>query len=432
MNTYKARFRDRKSGKLRECPKYTLDFRDHHHVRQRLTTTEDRDEALQLGRLIEELIRCRRRSFTPEAKWLDRLADLPEDIVTRLVKADVVVKSWLASYTATDILSTWVNQFAEWLSTSRTRAGYLRNSVHVATTTQRVRDIVRGCRFRQWSDVSCAKIESFLGGLPITPGTFNGYVVAIKHFSKWLRREGLIATNPLADLGRVRPDDKDTRRPLDAAEIKPLLAATIARGRRFNIDPMDRGALYVVGLVTGFRRTELSWLTPESFDLDRGVVRLDGAHTKDHRDAVQPVPIALVDPLRTYLADKPPRGRLWHPITKKTAKMIQKDAKAAGLPIVDGDGRELVLHSLRHSLRSWLVRAKVVEAVIDDLLRHKPPSSNTGRRYYTHLTDDDRRAAIEQLPSIPWPGDLTKTTTDVGNRLCSGQNSDRPCSLVSP
>lgn len=425
MNIYRATFKDRATGAQRECPKYTLDVRDHLGIRQRITAFEDKDDSERLGRLVEELIRVRRLSATPGAKWIGHLQELPAEIQNRLVKVGIVEKTWLTSYMTSDVLTTWVDQFSQWLSTSRTKTGYLRHPVHVAVTVQRIRDTMQGCRFRQWSDVSCARIESFLGGLAVKASTVNGYVVAVKHFAKWLRREGLITVNPLADLGRVRTDDREHRRPLDAGEVKPLLLATLARGKRFGIEGIDRATLYVVGLITGFRRNELSWLTPESFDLDRAIVRLDGAHTKDHRSAVQPLPIALIEPLRAYLAAKPPKGRLWHPITVKSAQMIQKDATAAGLTITDSEGRELVFHSLRHSLRSWLVRARVVEAVIDDLLRHKPPKGNTGRRYYTHLDDSDRRSAIESLPSIPWPADLVNQTEHDRNTVCSDQNSDR-------
>jgi len=170
-------------------------------------------------------------------------------------------------------------------------------------------------------------------------------------------------------------------------------------------------------------------LTPGCFDLIRGVVRLGAAHTKDKRDAMQPLPISMIEPLRAYLEGKPSRMRLWHPITNKTAKMIQQDAVEAGLSIEDNQGRELCFHSLRHSLRSWLVRARVVEAVIDDILRHKPPTNSTGRRYYTHLDDADRRAAIESLPSIPWPADLIATPQSGQRESVLTVCFDQPCAV---
>jgi integrase len=84
--------------------------------------------------------------------------------------------------------------------------------------------------------------------------------------------------------------------------------------------------------------------------------------------------------------------------------MIQTDAAEAGLPLMDDEGRELVFHSLRHTLREELRRARVSEAVIDHLMRHKP--LGVGRRFYQHLTDFEIREAIERLPEYPWPGEL--------------------------
>lgn len=418
MNIYRPTFRDRRTGQTRQTPKHYLDFMDHLRRRQRLKAHEDRDATDRLGRLVAELVRCRRLGQTPESGWLSDLERIEQDIQERLVKMDIVKPAWLSSYRNTNTLDAWVDDFQAWLSTSRAKTGYLRNETHIQVTMTRLRNIVKGCRFRQWSDITPARIENYLGGLPIVATTHVGYIVAIKHFCKWCRRNGLVNNDPLADLGRPTAASKDTRRPLAASEVRPLLEATLERRCRSLAGP-DRAALYVVGLVTGFRRKELSFLTPASFDLDRAVVRLDGAHTKDHRDAVQPIPISLLDGLRAYLTGKDPKVRLWHPLTDHAADMIRTDAKAAGLTIEDQEGRKLCFHSLRHSLRSWLVRAKVVEAVIDDILRHKPPTGSTGRRYYTHLDDADRRAAIESLPSIPWPADLVQIKPDIRTRQTS-------------
>jgi integrase len=87
--------------------------------------------------------------------------------------------------------------------------------------------------------------------------------------------------------------------------------------------------------------------------------------------------------------------------------MIQTDAERAGLPLVDDEGRKLCFHSTRHTLRTELVRARVTEAVIDSIMRHKPVG--VGRRFYTHLTDFEIREAIERLPEYPWPGDLVQS-----------------------
>jgi hypothetical protein len=37
-------------------------------------------------------------------------------------------------------------------------------------------------------------------------------------------------------------------------------------------------------------------------------------------------------------------------------------------------------------------------------MRHKPVG--VGQRFYSHVTDFEKREAIERLPEYPWPGDL--------------------------
>jgi integrase len=418
MKLFKPTFKDRRTGKTKRTPRWYLSFSDHLRRRQRIAGYEDRDQTVQLGALLSELVRCRQSRTTPDPQWLDRLESVPADIQRRLLDIDLCLPAWVSITRTDDVLAAWVDEFETWLRTSKTRSGYLRHKGHCDVTLTRVRSILAGCRFRRWEDITPGKIDVFLGGLDIKSSTHGGYVTSIKHFCRWCRRNGKASGDPVADLGRLSVPVKETRRPVEASELRPLLQGVLARGRRFSIDPVDRSVLYIVGLVTGYRKNELSWLTPESFDLDRAVVRLDGRHTKNHLDAVQPIPISLIDGLRAYLLDKPAKTRLWHPITVKSAVMLRRDAVAGGLT-VDGDSRTLCFHSLRHSLRHWLVKAGIHESVIDAVLRHAPSSSDVGRRYYGHVDDADKRAAVESLPSIPWPTDLLPAKADTRHRQAS-------------
>ena len=86
--------------------------------------------------------------------------------------------------------------------------------------------------------------------------------------------------------------------------------------------------------------------------------------------------------------------------TLGTAKMTQKDCQAAGIPLTDNQGRELVFHSLRHTLRTELIEAGTSEAVVNAIMRHK--SQDVGNKHYGHVSGFQIRAAIEQL-EYPWP-----------------------------
>jgi integrase len=106
--------------------------------------------------------------------------------------------------------------------------------------------------------------------------------------------------------------------------------------------------------------------------------------------------MALAGRLVDFLVDRNSMEPAYGLLTNRTAAMLKEDATEAGLPLVDDQGRELVFHSLRHTLRTELVRARVTEAVIDRIMRHKP--AGVGQRFYTHVTDFEIREAIERLP----------------------------------
>jgi integrase len=164
---------------------------------------------------------------------------------------------------------------------------------------------------------------------------------------------------------------------------------------------MQRAVLYRLGIETGFRRNELAHLTAVCFDLGKATVRFSAEFCKDRRDAAQPVTMALASHLAGFLGDKAPTDRVFALKTPRTALMIQTDATEAGAPLTDDEGRELVFHSLRHTLRTELTRAHASEAVIDHIMRHQP--TGVGRQFYTHLTEFEIREAIERLPEYPWP-----------------------------
>ena len=50
MNLYRPRFKDRKTGELRETSKWYIDFRDHHGTRQRFAGSEDKHATEAFGR----------------------------------------------------------------------------------------------------------------------------------------------------------------------------------------------------------------------------------------------------------------------------------------------------------------------------------------------------------------------------------------------
>lgn len=403
MNLYRPKFKDRKTGMFRETPRWYIDFRDHHGTRQRFAGDADEHATAEFGRMLDDLVRCRKRKVLPTDRLWNWLQGLPIDVQAKLIKLDLAEPEWLSGFCPFDRLSDWIEEFEQWLDKSRAKSGFRRNAVHIGTTMSRVRAVVEGCDFKTWGDITKSKVETYLGTLSVKPGTYNGYIAAFKHFCTWVVRDGRAEFSPVQYLERVTVPQKEKRRPLAANEVSRLLQVTANAGERYGLTGMERAVLYRLGIETGFRRNELAHLTADCFDLKKAVVRLSAEFCKDRRDATQPITMALASRLASFLSDRDTTNPVFVLRTPKTARMIKADATEAGLPLIDDEGRELVFHSLRHTLRTELVRARVAEAVIDHIMRHKP--TGVGRRFYTHLTDFEMREAIERLPEYPWPAD---------------------------
>ena len=167
--------------------------------------------------------------------------------------------------------------------------------------------------------------------------------------------------------------------------------------------------MYILAGWTGFRRRELSSLTLRSFDFqaDPATVTVAAAYAKNRRADTQPLHTTVLERLRRWLerkGDLGPDAPLFALRTsgggwRKTAKMMQTDLAAAGLPYVDEDGLYADFHAHRHTFISNLGKAGVPLATAQELARHSDPklTSNT----YTHLGVSDKAAAIEMLPDCP-------------------------------
>lgn len=404
MNLFKPKFRDRKTGQLVETPRWYCDFRDHRGTRQRFAADDEEDEAKVFGLMLGDLVRCRKRQVQPKDKLWTWLMGLEPDVKARLVKLDLADRRWFVELCQGERLSEWVNDYEAWLRNSKGRNGYHRNKTYIEVTLTRIRNIVRGCGFRAWADIRITAVETYLGGLSVKIGTHDGYIGAFKQFCKWCVRDGRAEFSPVQYLDRVRDPDNDKRQALSFDQVGRLLAAAANGPEVEGIGGMERAVLYRVAIETGFRANELRQLKVGSFDLEKATVKLDARHCKDRRDATQPITLALAGHLGDYLADKDPMDPAFNLKTRRTAQMLQADSAEAGLPLVDDKGRKLVFHSLRHTLRDELRKARVTESVIDQIMRHKP--TGVGQRFYTHITEFEIREAIERLPEYPWPGDV--------------------------
>ena len=244
--------------------------------------------------------------------------------------------------------------------------------------------------------------ERVCRGINIT--TSNGYLRAIKGFSRWLNKTERIERDRLVSLSRLneKTDRRHERRALDETELQGLLVATgKSEGTFEGLTGTDRHMLYAVAMTTGFRAKELANLSPSSFDLetDGPTVTTKAAYSKNRREAVQPLAPDVAEALRGYLAGRPASLPVWPgEWFTNAAEMLRLDLEAAGMPYRDAEGHVCDFHALRHSYVSLLARSGVHPKGAQELARHS--DIKLTMNVYTHTRLHDLAGAVDALPPL--------------------------------
>ena len=210
---------------------------------------------------------------------------------------------------------------------------------------------------------------------------------AIRSFYRYLLREGMVATNPVANTASPK---LDRRLPsfLTIKEVEQLLNApdlSTPQGQR------DR-ALIELLYASGLRVSELVNLNLEQINLVSREIRVWGKGAKE-RVVLMGKPAAAA--LNTYLNQGRPRllgkrggnalflnrygGRL---LERRVQKMLEKYAGLAGID------RRVHPHMLRHTFATHLLDGGADLRVVQELLGHANLSST---QIYTHVTKSQAR-----------------------------------------
>jgi integrase len=288
-------------------------------------------------------------------------------------------------------------------------------------------------------DLSLSRVQSALAALKAGGSgaeTVNHHVRAVKAFARWLWKDGRAREHHLAHLSTSNPEaDRRRRRALTTPEAVALVTAA-ENGPPFRgLGGPDRAILYRVALGTGFRRDELGSLTPEAFRLDHEppVIVCAAAYTKNGHEAEQPVPDALADVLRPWLASKAPGRPVFGRLTR-TADMIRADLTAAGVEYETASG-VIDFHALRASYVSNLVASGASVKTCQVLARHSSPSLTIG--VYAKASVHDIAGAVAALPDLSPPpdcpealaatgtGDTARFTTAPAQRAGDGMGRER-------
>ena len=217
-------------------------------------------------------------------------------------------------------------------------------------------------------------------------------------------RQSLLGVNPAVRVAVLKLCDKSARRAFTLSEIKRILKAC-------GEDTEWRG-LVLFGLYIGQRLGDLARLTWRAVDLDSGEVAFTARKTG--RRIVLPLVQPLIDYLSALPASDNPNAYIFpnaatHKRTNSLSNQFRDIMADAGLVEPRGhektkQGRsyarepsELSFHSLRHSAVTMLKAAGVSGFITREIVGHESAAVS---RQYTHLTTDDKRAAMQRLPDV--------------------------------
>jgi integrase len=219
-------------------------------------------------------------------------------------------------------------------------------------------------------------------------------------------RQGLLAVNPAVRVKLLKSTAESKRRAFTLDEIKRILRACD--------DDTEWRGLVLFGLYLGQRLGDLAKLTWRAVDLDTGEIAF--TTRKTGRRIVLPLVQPLADYLASLAASDDPNAFIFPRAAsaKRTASLSNqfRDILVA-VGLVEprprghkstGKGRdqareasEISFHSLRHSAVTMLKAAGVSDFIAREIVGHESAAVS---RQYTHLTTDDKRAAMRRLPDV--------------------------------
>ncbi len=226
------------------------------------------------------------------------------------------------------------------------------------------------------------RVEKALRGLHakgLAGKTVQEYAAALRAFVSWCVTRGYLADDPLKALVPFDTTPQAKRRAMTRDEIRRLLDAA----------PEHLRLLYEVTFCSGLRAGELRALTVNDLDVERGGLHLQSEWTKNRKPGFQPLPKALVERLQDFVAEgraaaiyrdvyrrtpaknPPPTNRLLY-VPTNTARELDKDLKAAGIPKW-APGGKIDFHACRVAYITFVVEAGAGIKEAQKLARHVNP-----------------------------------------------------------
>lgn len=280
---------------------------------------------------------------------------------------------------------------------------------------------------RTLGDLEAARVEAFLGKLlddRRAMKTRNDYCAVLKQFTRWAAADQppRLERDPLgnirfldatADAARKQTLTWEQVRDLAAAAMQRVLQKARGRTRDMTIEFARRRALIVVTMfLTGLRNSELAHLQWDWIDREQRMITIPHTVTKSGRTEHLPLHDGLAELLEQERARRgaaaggpiPGSSLVVGEVVDGVAQLprwivaqVRKDAAWLKLPVVDEQGRRLVLYSMRTSFATALDSAGVLREVRSRLMRHRP--GDVTEKHYVQRENATLLAAINRIPA---------------------------------
>jgi integrase/recombinase XerC len=229
--------------------------------------------------------------------------------------------------------------------------------------------------------VGLRRYAAWLAGRGYAPSTVARRLASLRSFFRFLRREGIVASDPTAGLRNPR-QPRRLPRLLRIDEVIRLLEAVPVDSAPGIRDRAMLETLYGGGL----RVSELVGLNVDDIDDDQELVRVRG---KGRRERLCPIGGTATDWLRRWVPLRRPRfprepalflnQRGTRLTTRSVGRLLQAHLLRAGL--VDAASP----HTLRHSFATHLLDRGADLRSVQELLGHR---NLTTTQIYTHVIQD--------------------------------------------
>lgn len=259
-------------------------------------------------------------------------------------------------------------------------------SLEQDATEEQLRDALTQRAIRSWLAQTLAQ-----GG---ARSTIARHTAAIRNFTAWALREGILPRDPAALLSSPRADQR-LPSPLDESDARKLLNAAREEAAAGGASQIRNWAILELTYACGLRVSEVCALDVSSLNREALTVRVVG---KGNKERVVPYGPPAADALDHWLVRGRPQfagersghalflgdkgGRIDPRIVRS---MVHKMAAHAGV-------HDTAPHGLRHSTATHLLQGGADLRAVQEMLGH---SSLSTTQRYTHV-DTARLSAIYQ------------------------------------